>query len=73
MLFAGDPTKGIAADGSSFWLQWTDFAERSVDDSGEPIPADWGALLNTDELAFAEYKRRAQPYYALNLQRVDLE
>jgi hypothetical protein len=51
--------KWISQDGRSFWLVWTDF-------QGGP-PAE-----DTSKVYDASWKNRAWPYYAFNLQRVDL-
>jgi hypothetical protein len=47
----------VAADGSSFWLVWTDF-----------MPGDGGS----EQRLTAENKIAWLPYYAFNVQRVDL-
>jgi hypothetical protein len=62
----------ISEDGRSIWLLWTDFQP------GDPAPLD--SLSEVDASASPEFadayragRRAGSPYYAINIQRVDLD
>ena len=64
----------VAEDGRSFWLMWTDFQSTFSAEEKEH----WGpivpeAIKSGDHKTLAQYVGTGQPYYSINLQRVDLE
>jgi hypothetical protein len=60
----------IAPDGRSLWLVWTDFQEApAVPDIGRRLEELQG-IPSID--SYHELRREVSPYYAFNLQRVDL-
>jgi hypothetical protein len=71
--------KWIAADGTSFWLAWSDYQYK--DATGEENP-DRGIIevvkqqgtIETDDLArlTIELAHKHQPNYGFNIQRIDL-
>lgn len=69
--------KWIAPDGKSFWIAWTDYqGYPDLKDALLKIFRDktYGGLSTRDQmLREAEVTRKKMPYYAFNLQRVDLE
>jgi hypothetical protein len=63
--------KWIAADGKSFWLVWTDFQATVPEDE---LNAAFDRI-KTESTSTEEYVARREalmPYYAFNVQRVDL-
>lgn len=69
--------KWIAPDGKSFWLVWTDFQGADNDklklfwdEYGQKAEAD--TLSEADVIRNAMMMRKYMPYYAFNIQRVDL-
>ncbi len=79
---AGDPgarayhpviaPKWIAPDGKSFWLIWTDFQSFPLPDFDDWVEPVRTAIATGEWAEFAALQQRAQPYYTLNIQRVDL-
>lgn len=70
--------KWIAADGKSFWLVWTDFqvtdkeaAKLAVQDFKRTTLAN--SYTEEDVVQSATKMRRYRPYYAFNVQRVDID
>lgn len=66
--------KWIAADGKSFWLAWSDI--QIVDEAGaRQIEQEMKQILQPtaqDQLRWNSQWQRVRPYYALNVQRVDI-
>lgn len=64
--------KWIAPDGKSFWLVWTDF--QGYDSEGMKRSQGDGAAAGdaSDVVNTATRMKRYMPYYAFNVQRVDL-
>lgn len=69
--------KWIAPDGKSFWLVWTDFQggdnpvlrQAGVAYNRKAVE---GTLTSADVQSYASNMRKYMPYYAFNVQRVDL-
>jgi hypothetical protein len=61
----------ISEDGKSFWLVWTDFQHAFDADTRETRFRELKEAGAPDE-AFVQLTRDAMPYYAFNLQRVEL-
>ncbi|MEW5979105.1 MAG: DUF4185 domain-containing protein [Acidobacteriota bacterium] len=69
--------KWIAPDGQSFWLVWTDFQEQEKEAfdqfyKGIREKRQRNQMTAEDWKRFAEMVRQHRPYYAFNVQRVDL-
>jgi hypothetical protein len=69
--------KWIAADGKSFWLVWTDFQVTDVRARKEAVEeykrhADDNIYGEDEVIQSASMMRKYMPYYAFNVQRVDL-
>jgi hypothetical protein len=65
--------KWVSEDGRSFWLMWTDFQSAfSEEEKARRLPEIKAAQAAGDHVYVADYVRDGMPYYAINLQRVDL-
>lgn len=70
--------KWIAADGKSFWLVWTDFQERYNGAYARFFNEEFrekywrNQMTENDWARIAQMSRKYRPYYAFNVQRVDL-
>jgi len=69
--------KWIAPDGKSFWLVWTDFQQHDPEGykrfyDGIREKRNKNQMTSEDWMNFAEMRRKHRPYYAFNVQRVDL-
>jgi Domain of unknown function (DUF4185) len=68
--------KWIAPDGNSFWLVWTDFQIKGDKDefrrANEPYRTKGNDLALAERAQMDRNMRKFMPYYAFNLQRVDL-
>lgn len=69
--------KWIAPDGKSFWLVWTDFQGVDVAELNQfrvEYRRKWYAsvLGEADIMRYAMMMRKHMPYYAFNIQRIDL-
>lgn len=60
--------KWISADGTSFWLAWTDFQPRP----GTSFAEEQKKISALDGDEFMKALATLRPFYALNVQRVDL-
>lgn len=69
--------KWISADGKSLWLVWTDYQGADSEPMSQfwkesKLKADTRTVTEADVTRSAMMMRKHMPYYAFNLQRVDL-